>query len=31
MQAEATVGLIPPTIDGEATPFPSAPITSQAA
>ena len=31
MQAEGMSGLIPPTIDGEATPLPSAQITPQAA
>ena len=31
MQAEGMAGLIPPTIDGEATSLPSAPITPQAA
>ena len=30
MQAEAMAGLVPPTIDGEATPLPSAQIASQA-
>ena len=31
MQVEGMAGLIPPTIDGEATPLPSAQITPQAA
>ena len=31
MQAEAMAGLIPPSIDGEATPLPPAQITPQAA
>ncbi len=31
MQAEGMAGLVPPTIDGEATPLPPAQVTPQAA